>query len=173
MPLAPSAIVAPFMADEQTVVIEHPNRRKASSQLARLVVIALLIVSAAVVLIVALGGWDALEGAKPVQIAFIVVYFVLALFVARWSRGVLPMIAALAIILAIFGAVAAPAWFDRDKAGFTDPALSADVLGLLCALLVPLQLALLVVAMIAFRQRWNVEAERPRGEERRREPAPA
>ena len=161
------------MADEQTMVIEHPNRRKASSQLARLVVIALLIASAAVVLIVALGGWKALEGAKPVQIAFIVLYFVLALFVARWSRGVLPLIAGLAIILAIFGAVAAPAWFDRDKAGFTDPAVSADLLGLLCALLVPLQLALLVVAMIAFRQRWNVEAERPRGEERQREPAAA
>jgi hypothetical protein len=161
------------MADGDRVVIEHPNRRKASSQLARLAVIALLLVSAAVVLIVALGGWEAIEGAKPVQIAFIVVYFVLALFVARWSRGVLPMIAALAIILAIFGAVAAPAWFDRDKSGFTDPALSADVLGLLCALLVPLQLALTVVAMLAFRQRWNVEAERPREEKRQREPAPA
>ena len=79
----------------------------------------------------------------------------------------LPMIAALAIILAIFGAVAAPAWFDRDGPGFTDPALSADVLGLLCTLLVALQLVLAVVAMIAFRQKWNVEAERPRSEERR------
>ena len=161
------------MADEERVVIVHPNRRKASSQLARLVVIALLIVSAAVVLIIALGGWEAIEGAKPVQLAFIVIYFVFALFVARWSRGVLPMIAALAIILAIFGAIAAPAWFDRDGAGFTDPALSADVLGLLCALLVPLQLALVIAAMIGFRQRWNVEAERPRSEERRPEPAPA
>ena len=63
--------------------------------------------------------------------------------------------------------VAAPAWFDRDGPGFTDPNLSADVLGLLCVLLVVLQLALLLVAMIAFRQRWNVEAERTR------EPAPA
>jgi hypothetical protein len=161
------------MADEERVVIVHPNRRKASSQLARLVVIALLLVSALVVAIVAIGGWEALEGAKPVQIAFIVVYVVFAIFVARWSRGVLPMIAALAIILAIFGAVAAPAWFDRDKAGFTDPALSADVLGLLCTLLVPLQLALIIAAMIAFRQRWNVEAERPREAERRPEPARA
>jgi hypothetical protein len=161
------------MTGEDRVVIVHPNRRKASSQLARVVVIVLLIVSAAVVLLVALGGWDALEGAKPVQIAFIAIYFVLALFAARWSRGVLPVIAALAIILAIFGAVAAPAWFDRDKAGFTDPTLSADVLGLLCVLLVPLQLALVIAAMIAFRQRWNVEAERPRGEERHREPAHA
>ena len=155
----------------EAVVIEHPNRRKPASQLARLLVIALLIISAAVVLIVAVGGWEALEGAKPVQIAFIVVYFVFALFVARWSRGVLPMIAALAVILGIFGAIAAPAWFDRTKDGFTDPALTADVLGLLCALLVPLQLALVVAAMIGFRQRWNVEAERPR-EERDPQPAP-
>ena len=122
--------------------------------------IALLIVSAAVVLIVSIGGWDALEGAKPVQIAFIVVYFVMALFVARWSRGVLPMIAALAVILGIFGAIAAPAWFDRTKDGFTDPALTADLLGLLCALLVLLQVALALAAMIGFRQPWNVEVER-------------
>jgi hypothetical protein len=157
------------MAD---VVIVHPNRRKASSQLARLLVIALLLASALVVALVAIGGWDAIEGAKAVQIAFIVVYFVLALFVARWSRGVLPMIAALAIVLAIFGAVAAPAWFDRDGPGFTDPSLSAGVLGFLCALLVPLQVALIIAAMIGFRQRWNVEEERAR-ESRTPEPAPA
>jgi hypothetical protein len=154
------------MAD---VAIVHPNRRKASSQLARLLVIVLLLASAVLVTIVAAGGWDALEGAKGVQVAFVVVYFVLALFVARWARGVLPLAAALAIILGIFAAVAAPAWFDRDGAGFTDPALSADVLGLICTLLVPLQLALAIVAMIAFRQHWNVEEERPR----HAEPAPA
>jgi hypothetical protein len=140
--------------------IEHPNRRKPASKLARLLVIVLLIASAAIVLIVSVGGWDAIEGAKPVQVAFIVVYFVLALFVARWSRGVLPMIAALAIILGIFGAVAAPAWFDRAKDGFTDPRLASDLLGLLCAVLVLLQIALLLAAMIGFRQRWNVEVER-------------
>jgi hypothetical protein len=165
-------MVAPIMADDERV-IEHPNRRKASSQLARLVVIVLLLVSAVLTLIVLIGGWDAIEGAKPIQIAFIVLYFVFALFVARWTRGVLPMVAALAIILAIFGVVAAPAWFDRDGPGFTDPALSADVLGLLCVLLVALQLALAVIAMLAFRQKWNVEAERPRDEERHPEPAPA
>ena len=155
------------MADEDRVVIEHPNRRKASSQLARLVIIVLLLASAAVVLIVSLGGWDTIEGAKPVQVLYILLYVVFALFVARWSRGVLPMIAALAVILGIFGAVAAPAWFDRAKDGFTDPAIASDVLGLLCALLVALQIALLLSAMIGFRQQWNVEVER------RREAAPA
>ena len=79
----------------------------------------------------------------------------------------LPMIAGLAIILGIFGCVAAPAWFDRDKDGFTDPAISSAVLGLVCAVLVIVQIALVLSAMIAFRQKWNVEVER------RREPAPA
>src|SRR4051812_5991743 len=155
------------MADDDRVEIEHPNRRKPASQLARLVVIVLLIVSAAVVLIVSIGGWDTIEGAKGIQIAFIVVYIVMALFVARWSRGVLPLIAALAVILGIFGAVAAPAWFDRDKDGFTDPAISSGMLGILCALLVLLRVALQLSAMIGFRQQWNVEVEH------RREPAPA
>ena len=155
------------MADEQTVVIEHPNRRKAASQLARLVVIVLLLVSAALVLIVSIGGWDTIEGAKPLQVAFIVVYVVMALFVARWARGVLPMIAALAVILGIFGAVAAPAWFDRDKSGFTDPPISSGMLGLICVLIVLVQVALVISAMIGFRQQWNVEVER------RREPAHA
>jgi hypothetical protein len=160
------------MADDDQVVIEHPNRRKASSQLARLAVIVLLIASAVIVLIVSLGGWDTIEGAKPVQIAFIPIYLVLALFVARWSRGVLPTIAALAVILGIFAAVAAPAWFDRDKDGFTDPAISSGVLGLLCFLLAAVQIALIIAAMIGFRQRWNVEVETPR-ERRDPEPEPA
>jgi hypothetical protein len=154
----------------ETVVVEHPNRRKASSQLTRLLVILLLLATAALVAIVTIGGWGTLEGAKPVQVAFILAYLVLALFVARWSRGVLPMIAALAIILGIFAAIAAPAWFDRTRDGFTDPALSSDLLGLICALLVPLQAALIVISLQGFRQAWNVEVERTRAVA---EPAPA
>jgi hypothetical protein len=154
------------MADDD-VVIERPNRSKPSSQLARLVTIVLLLASAAIVLLVSLGGWDTIEGARGVQLAFIALYVVLALFVARWSRGVLMLVAAMAVILGIFGAVAAPAWFDRAQDGFTDPAISSSVLGLLCALLVILQAALILSAAIGFRQKWNVEVER------RREPAPA
>ena len=94
---------------------------------------------------------------RRLDIAFILIYLVFAFYVARWSRGVLPMIAGIAVILGIFAAVAAPGWFERDADGFTDPALGADLLGLLCALLVPLQIALILVAMAAFRQAWNVE----------------
>jgi hypothetical protein len=151
------------MADE-TVVIEHPNRGKAASQLTRLLVVVLLLASAFLVAVVTIGGWNTLEGAKPVQIAFILVYVLLAYFVARWSRGVLPLIAALAIILGIFAVVAAPAWFDRARDGFTDPALSSDVLGLVCVLIAAVQAALIVVSLQGFRQAWNVEVERTSGE---------
>jgi hypothetical protein len=156
---------------EPGVVIEHPNREKAASKVTRAVVILLLLVSAAIVAIISVGGWDAIEGAKALQVAYIVVYVILAFFVARWSRGVLPLAAALAIVLLIFAAVSAPAWYDRDQPGFTDPALDESVLGLLTAILVPLQVLLIAFAMRGFQQAWNVEVERP--EEPRRDPSPA
>jgi hypothetical protein len=164
--------------EEPRVIIEHPNRDKAASKLTRAVVVVLLLASAVLVAIITVGGWDALEGAKALQVAYIVLYLVLAYFVLRWSRGVLPVIAALAIVLLIFAAVSAPAWFDRDKAGFTDPALPADLLGLLTALLVPLEILLIAFAMSGFRQAWNVEVERqedepPPDRRERRGPAPA
>jgi hypothetical protein len=147
------------MADDD-VRIERPNRKKASSKASRAVVILLLLVSAVLVLIVTIGGWDALQGAKAIQIAYIGVYLVIAYYVARWNRGVLPVAAALAIILLIFAAVSGPAWFDRDKTGFTDPALASSVLGLITLLIVPVQALLIVFSMQAFSQEWNVEVER-------------
>ena len=146
---------------EPGVRIEHPNRKKAASKLTRVIVVLLLLVSAFLVAVVTVGGWDVLQGAKAVQIAYIVVYVVIAFFVLRWSRGVLPLAAALAIVLLISAAVSAPGWFDRDKAGFTDPTLDEGILGLITALIVPVQLLLIAFAMSGFRQAWNVEVERP------------
>jgi hypothetical protein len=145
---------------EPGVIIERPNREKASSKATRAIVVLLLLVSAALVAVITVGGWDALEGAKALQIAYIVLYLVIAFFVLRWNRGVLPVAAALAIVLLIFAAVAAPAWFDRDKPGFTDPALDAEMLGLLSAILVPVELLLIAFAMRGFAQAWHVEVER-------------
>ena len=145
---------------EDGVTIEHPNRAKASSKATKAIVILLLLVSAGLVLIVTIGGWSALEGAKALQIGYIAVYLVIAFYVARWNRGVLPVAAALAIILLIFAAVSGPAWFERDKTGFTDPALDADVLGLVTLLIVPVQVLLIAFAMHGFAQAWNVEVER-------------
>jgi protein-S-isoprenylcysteine O-methyltransferase Ste14 len=147
-------------SDRDDVVIEHPNREKASSKATKAVVILLLLVSVALMLIVTIGGWDALEGAKALQVGYIIIYLVMAFFVARWNRGVLPVAAALAIILLIFAAVATPEWFDRDKTGFADPAINEDVLGLVTALLVPVQVLLIAFAMRGFAQAWNVEVER-------------
>jgi hypothetical protein len=145
---------------EQEPTIEHPNRDKASSKATRAVVILLLLVSAALVTIVTIGGWDVLEGAKLLQVAYILLYLLIAFFVARWNRGVLPVTAALAIVLLIFAAVAGPQWFDRDKAGFTSPSIDENVLGLVTLLIIPVQVLLIAFAMRGFQQAWNVEVER-------------
>jgi hypothetical protein len=145
---------------DPNVVIEHPNRDKASSKATKAAVLLLLLATAALVGIVTIGGWNALEGAKLLQIAYIILYLVMAYFVWRWNRGVLPVAAALAIILLIFAAVAAPAWFARDKTGFTNPALDENVLGFITFLIVPVQVFLIAFAMRGFQQAWNVEVER-------------
>jgi peptidoglycan/LPS O-acetylase OafA/YrhL len=157
---------------EPDVAIEHPNRKKASSKATRLVVVVLLLATAFLMTVISVGAWDVLVGAKALQLIYIGLYLVLAFFVARWSRGVLPLVAALAIVLFVFALVSVPGWFERDKDGFTDPALSADVVGLLTALIVPLQLLLIAFAMRGFQQAWNVEVEHPAGGGRRDEPTP-
>ena len=145
---------------EDGVVIEHPNREKPASKATKAVVVLLLLASVALMLIVTVGGWDALEGAKALQIGYMLVYLVMAFYVARWNRGVLPVAAALGIILLIFAAVATPAWFSRDKTGFTSPAINEDVLGLITAIIIPVQVLLIAFAMRGFAQAWNVEVER-------------
>jgi TRAP-type C4-dicarboxylate transport system permease small subunit len=152
-------MVRPGMAGDAPV-IEHPNRRKRSSRVTKALVVALLLVSAALILIVTIGGWDELQGGKALQVGYVIVYVVMAFLVARWNRGVLPVAAALAIVLLIFAAIAGPQWFERDKEGFAQPALDASVLGLVTLLIVPVQGLLILASMQAFRQAWNVEVER-------------
>src|SRR5581483_7930349 len=151
---------APASEREPGVVITHPNRDKPVVQATRATVVVLLLASAALVMIVTVGGWKELWGAVPIQIGYIAVYRTLAFFAARWNRGVLPVAAALAVLLAIFAMVAGPAWFNRDKTGFAQPALNSGLLGLLTLLIVPVQLLLVGFAMRGFNQGWNVELER-------------
>jgi hypothetical protein len=141
-------------------VITHPNRSKPVVQATRATVVALLLASAALVLIVTVGGWKVLEGMTPVEIGYVLVYLTLAYYAMRWNRGVLPVASALAVLLAIFAAVAGPAWFTRDSAGYEQPSIDAGVLGVLTLLLVPLQILLVAFAMRGFQQGWNVELER-------------
>jgi peptidoglycan/LPS O-acetylase OafA/YrhL len=145
------------------VVIEHPNREKAESRATKAVVVGLLLLSAVIMAIVTVGGWDALQGAKSLQIAYIVVYVVLAFQIARWRSGLLPVAAALAIVLLIFAAISGPQWFARDKNGFANPMLDESILGALTVVLVPLQLLLIVFAARGFSQKWSVEIEHSSG----------
>jgi lysylphosphatidylglycerol synthetase-like protein (DUF2156 family) len=142
------------------VVIEHPNRGKVGSKATKAVIVLLLLVSAALVTIVTVGGWDALQGAKSLQIAFIVIYLVIAFYIARWRSGLLPVAAALAIVLLIFAAVAGPEWFARDKEGFQSPALDEDLLGLLTLIVIPVQVLVIIFSMQGFSQQWSIEVER-------------
>ena len=72
----------------------------------------------------------------------------------------LPVGAALAVLLTIFALAAAPGWFNRDGFGYEEPTLDASLLGILTLLLVPVQILLVVFAMRGFKQGWNVELER-------------
>src|SRR4051794_9316741 len=143
----------------------RPNREKPEAKSAKALVVFLLLVTAALTLVITLGGWSRLEGGKIFALLYVVLFVLFAYLVACWSRGVLPVISALAIILAIFAGISAPAWFDRSKPGLSGPALPDDLLGLLCLVLVPLQVILIAVAMVAFNQEWHVEEERPIGDE--------
>ena len=147
-------------APDRDVVLEYPNREKASSKSVKAVVVLLTLVSAALMTIVTVGGWEALQGAKLVQVAYIVIFLICAYYIARWRSGLLPVIAALAMILLIFAAVSGPEWFARDKEGFDDPALDAAVLGMVTLLIIPVQVLLIAFAMSGFRQNWHVEEER-------------
>jgi hypothetical protein len=142
------------------VIITHPNRDKPVVQATRATVVLLFLVSAGLLLIVTVGGWSVLQGAVPVQIAYILVDLVLAFYAARWNRGVLPVGAALGVLLMIFALVAGPAWFSHDKAGFAQPTINSSLLGLLTLLIVPVQILLVAFAMRGFKQGWNVELER-------------
>jgi hypothetical protein len=142
------------------VIVTHPNRELPVVQATRATVVLLLLVTAALILIVTIGGWSVLQGALPVQIGYIIAYLLMAFYAARWSRGVLPISSALAVLLLIFALVAGPSWFSRDKTGFAQPALNAGLLGVLTLLIIPVQMLLIAFAMRGFKQDWNVEVER-------------
>ena len=143
----------------------RPNRDKAESKTMKAVIAFVLLVSAALLIIITIGGWERLLGPSvgAMSLMWAGLYILFAFLVMRWSRGILPVAAALAVILAIFAAISAPEWFARSKDGLDSPALPEELLGLLTLVLVPVQLVLIAVAMIGFNQEWHVEEERPVG----------
>jgi hypothetical protein len=141
----------------------RPNREKPESQQTKAIVAFLFLVSAGVGFVIAIGGWTRLEGGGIIALLYVGLYVLFAYLVARWNRGVLPVGAALAIVLAIFAVLATPGWFDRTGTGFDAPLLPEELLGLLTLVLIPLQIALIAFGMIGFNQEWQVEEERPIG----------
>jgi protein-S-isoprenylcysteine O-methyltransferase Ste14 len=149
-------------------VLYHPNQDKASSKATKAIVVLLLLVAAGLTAIVTVGGWASLQGAQIVAIGFIIVFVVMAFFVWRWNRGVLPLAAGLSVILGVFAAIAAFGsgnWFDRDASGYDQSGqLPPTLIGMFCIILLPVLLLLIAFAMRAFAQKWNVEVEMSRDE---------
>jgi hypothetical protein len=171
------------LAPGHTVI--HPNRERAACKLTRLIVVLLLLASVVLMLVLTIGGWSKLDGMKPINFIWCLVYLVSAFYVWRWSRGVLPLAAALGILLLIVAVIATTglagtSWFDRGHTGFAaaqslfgGAGLSADALGTVAVILAPVQLALIIFAITGFVQAWNVEREVTIEEARRRGSTPA
>lgn len=143
----------------------RPNREKAQSKTTKAIVAFVLLVSAGLIALIVIGGWERMQSQSIalMSLAWAGLYVFFAILIARWNRGLLPVASALAVIMTIFAAVAAPNWFDRSKDGLDSPLLPEDLIGLLVVVLIPVQILLIVVAMIAFNQEWHVEEERPIG----------
>ena len=84
----------------------HPNRDRSICKLTRIVVALVLLLSIALMLAVTIGGWTKLEGMKPINFIWCVIYLVMAIYVLRWARGLLPITAALALLLIAIAAIA-------------------------------------------------------------------
>jgi lysylphosphatidylglycerol synthetase-like protein (DUF2156 family) len=154
--------------------VVYPNRERVTSRTTKAIVVLIMLVSVALMLVVTIGGWTKLQGLKPVNLIWCIAYLIMAFYIAtRWARGLLPITTGLAVLLLIMVVIAGTgltgvSWFDRSNPGFGSAALSADFLGLITVLLIPVQILLIFFAMLAFGQSWNVEVEVPIDEAKRR-----
>jgi signal transduction histidine kinase len=173
------------MANRRTLtpgyVVVYPNREKAASKATKATVALILLISVALMLIITIGGWSKLQGLKPINLLWCVMYVLIAYYVmTRWARGLLPIASALAILLLILAlisgtGVSGTSWFDRNHTGFGTAhtpfggvGLDANMLGLLTVILIPVQAVLILFAMRGFAQSWNVEVEVPEEEAKKK-----
>jgi hypothetical protein len=154
----------------------HPNRDRTICKVTRIFVVIVLLISVALMLAVTVGGWSKLEGMTPVNFIWCALYVVMAFFIARWARGLLPIAGVLGLLLLAIALIASvgfggTSWFDRSNSSYAaahalggGSGLSSDTIGTLVLLLVPVELVLIVVAIVGFAQGWNVELEVPDAE---------
>ncbi len=154
-------------------VITYPNREKSSSQVTKVLTVAALVVSAVAILVMTFGGWSKMEGLVVLTIIWAFVYLLMAFYVFKWSRGLLPMAAALATLMLTFAIIAMTgytgvSWSDRSGAGyapiqnvFGGTGFGASTMQLLALIVAICQVALIAVALRAFGQGWNIEYEIP------------
>jgi hypothetical protein len=144
----------------------RPNREKTESITTKFVLALLLVATSAIAFLVTITGFSLMTGGGGMGLVCLIyaaLYAFFAFLVLRWNRGILPVAAALSMILAILCAAGADSWFARDKAGFEDALIPVTLIGLLVIILAILQLILIAVALYAFNQNWHVEEERPIG----------
>jgi hypothetical protein len=141
----------------------RPNREKAESVTTKLVLVFLLAATSVIACLVAITGFGLMSGGAGMALVSLIyglLYAFFAFLVFRWNRGILPVAAALSVILAILCAVGANSWFARDKAGFEDGLIPTPLIGLLVVILALLQIIVAAASLYAFNQNWHVEEER-------------
>jgi hypothetical protein len=157
-------------------VLTYPNREKAASKVTRTAVAAVLALSALLMLFVTIGGWSKLAGLEPLNIIWCVVYLVMAVYVMRWARELLPIAVGLAALMFAFTLIAESAaagvnWSDRNGPDYSPvhtlfggSGLSPSTLSALTILIAVTQALLIAAAIYGFRQAWNIEYEAPAAE---------
>ena len=156
----------------------HPNREKAESVTTKFVLAFLMLATAALCALIAISGFSLMTGGGGHGRRLPDLRRALRLLRAssslRWSRGILPVAAALSMILAIFCAVGANSWFARDKAGFEDGLLPVTLIGLLVSSSPLLQIVLIAACALRLQPglaRRGGAPDRLRRRLRRRRPA--
>ncbi len=173
--------VSPARAVKPGYVVTYPNRDKRSSRVTRIAVAGVLTFSTLLMLIVTVGGWSKLEGLLPLNIIWCLVYLVMAVYVMRWARGLLPIAVGLAALMFVFTLIAETAQppgspgADRNGPGyapvhslFGGGGLSPSALSLLTLGVAITQALLIGAALYGLRQSWNIEYEVPASDAGRR-----
>jgi hypothetical protein len=159
-------------------VVTYPNRERRSSRATRTALAAVLVCSALLMLLVTVGGWSKLDGLEAVNLIWCAVYLVMAFFVMRWARELLPIAVGLGALMFVFTVIAETAaagvsWSDRNApyyapihSLFGGGGLSAGTLDTLTLVIAITQALLVAAAVYAYRQAWNIEYEVPDGRAR-------